>query len=151
MTNSADPQLTEARDLIERLLVLRPALRGEQVVSALRTALGSATRQWALYLLLLADSDLVRELLPELLIAGLRPRDAVLVRGILGRLPRDVLQNQLSPLIRDRLANSEDDEFRRMAELLKHLGLSAELADLVAVARASSDPNIREVAQDFAL
>jgi hypothetical protein len=151
MTASANPQLAEARTLIERLLLVRPALRGSQVVSDLRDALASDERQWALYLLLLADTDLVSELLPELVAAGFRPRDALLVREILGRLPRAVLQSQLPPVIRDRIRNAEDDEFRRLAELLKHLGLSGQLADLVAVAKASDDPNIRQVAEDFEL
>ena len=149
MTTSVNPQLAEARALIERLLLVRPSLRGSQVISDLSDALGSARRQWALYLLSLADADLVSELLPELVVAGFRPRDALLVREILGRLPRAALQSLLPPVIHDRLRDAEDDEFRRIAELLKHLGLSDQLADLVAVARVSDDPNIREVADDF--
>jgi hypothetical protein len=151
MAESPDPQLIEARELIESLLQLRPSLSGSKVSAALRDALGSAERQWALYLLLLADADLVSELLPELLIAGLRSRDALLVRQVVGRLSRNVLQPQLSSVIRHRLPNADDEEFRRMAELLRHLGLEAELQELVAVAKDSDDSNIREVAADFAL
>ncbi len=151
MTTSAGSPLAEARGLIERLLLVRPALRGSRVVPALRDELGSAKRQWVLYLLLLVDANVVRELVPELVVAGLRPRDALLVREILGRLPRNVLQSHLSPVIRRQLPDAEDDEVRRMAELLKHLGLASELANLVAVAKVSDDPNIREVAADWEL
>jgi len=47
------------------------------------------------------------------------------------------------------LPTADDEEFRRMAELLHHLGLQAELADLLAIAKESDDSDIREVAADF--
>lgn len=149
MSTCPSPDFSEARDLIERLLRLRSTLEGPRAVEALREALRKAEGRWALYFLLLADADLVREVLPELIVAGLCHRDALLVRGIVGRLPRSVLQSELPPVIEVRLADADDDEFRRLAELLDHLGLDAELAHLVAVARQSEDPDIREVAESF--
>jgi hypothetical protein len=151
MNTSTNPPLVEARELVERLLLVRPVLRGPDVVSALREALVTTERQWVLYLLLLVDANVVRELVPELIVAGFRPRDALLVREIFGRLPRDVLQSHLSPVIRGQLPGAEDDEVRRMAELLRHLGLASDLADLVAAAKVSSSPDIREIAGDFEL
>jgi hypothetical protein len=41
------------------------------------------------------------------------------------------------------------DVYRRLAELLSHLGLHEALQELRRRAAASNDPDIREVAEDF--
>ncbi len=60
--------------------------------------------------------------------------------GDLPGLDRDVLA---------RLDAADDDEFRRLAELLDHLRAWTALAELVERAAGSPDPNIRAVADDF--
>ncbi|MEV6850423.1 hypothetical protein [Actinoplanes sp. NPDC051411] len=48
-----------------------------------------------------------------------------------------------------RLDLADDDEYRGLAELLKHLQAWEVLRELVKRARASADPQIREVADDL--
>jgi len=76
-------------------------------------------------------------------------RNAVLTREVLARLPREELELRLRPLISERLNDADDDEYRRLAEALAHLGLEDVLAELVARAIESDDPHVREVAEDF--
>ena len=73
----------------------------------------------------------------------------MLVKGIIGRLQRRVLAHDLPPLIDDQMSRADEDEFRRMAELLDHLGLVEALNALVERAMENEDPGIREAAEDF--
>lgn len=49
-----------------------------------------------------------------------------------------------------RLEDADDDEYRRLAELLEHVHAHDALRELVKRAKTSDDPHIREVAVDFA-
>jgi hypothetical protein len=77
-------------------------------------------------------------------------RDALLVRQILGRLRHDQAEALVPPAVWRRLGDHEDDEaYRRMAELLYHLGLTGALRQLTRRALASEDPNMRDVGLEF--
>jgi hypothetical protein len=149
MEHIHDDAFGSAKRLMVDLLRVRPALQSREVTTRIKEALQSAERQWALYLLMIVDVDMTRQVLPELLQAGLRHRDAVLVREIIGRLPRRVLAIDLPPLIEDRMSTADEDEFRRMAELLDHLGLVEALNSIVQQAMEGDDPGIRDAAEDF--
>ena len=135
--------------LMLALLDVRPRLSSPRAVQELREHLRTPNRQAALFVLLIVDVTVVCQLIPELFTALLRPRDTELVRGILGRLPREVRQPLIHSEVAHRLATADDDEFRRIAELLYHLGQNDDLRNLVVQALAHSDPNIREVGEDF--
>ncbi|GAA2630206.1 hypothetical protein [Paractinoplanes durhamensis] len=75
---------------------------------------------------------------------SLEARQAIAPAWRAGRLP-DLPRKVLA-----RLQDADDDEYRRLAELLLHLQATAELHELVKRAEQSTDPDIREVADDFA-
>ncbi|MEV5707997.1 hypothetical protein [Actinoallomurus sp. NPDC052274] len=118
-------------------------------------ALGEAlktfeTRDEALLLLETLGTDITEALVPPLLRAALRVRDTLLVRQLLGRLPNSAAEAAVPLAVRKLLDEAaEGDDYRRMAELLDHLGLDAALRDLCVRARDSIDEEIREVAEDF--
>lgn len=138
-----------AMDLMHALLRIRPRLSSPSAIAELRERLRAPERQAALFVLLIVDVTVVAQLVPELFTALLRPRDTELVRGILGRLPRDARQPLVRSEVARRIETADDDEYRRIAELLYDLGQHDDLRDLVARALAHSDPDIREVGQDF--
>lgn len=77
-------------------------------------------------------------------------RDALLVRQIFGRLRRDQAEAVVPPAVWRLLGDNDDDEaYRRMAELLYHLGLTDALRQLTRRALASEDPNMRDVGLEF--
>jgi len=82
-------------------------------------------------------------------IASHTHRDVLLTRQALGRLPRETLSERIDPVVDRLLAAEDDDVYRRLAELARHLGLDATLARIVDRALASTDPNIRDVGADF--
>ena len=61
--------------------------------------------------------------------------------GGLAELPQKVIS---------RLDHADADEYRRLAELLEHIQARDTLRELVRRAKASADPQVREVADDFA-
>ncbi|GIE85766.1 hypothetical protein [Actinoplanes regularis] len=61
--------------------------------------------------------------------------------GRLGELPQKVMAL---------LDHADEDEYRRLAELLDHIQARDVLRELVNRAKTSADPDIREVAEDFA-
>ena len=122
----------------------------EGFVDALRLNLGSAERRLkSLIALQLLDAKSTELLLPEVLALSLSHRDALHVRELLGRLPRPYLDEHLPPLVDELLLERDYDTFRRMAELLRHLGLDTSLTALLDQAQDDPDPEIREVANDF--
>jgi len=99
----------------------------------------------------LLDTDYSAALIDELVSASLSHRNALRVRQILGRLPHAQAKHVVPPAVwRQLQATADYDAFRRMAELLSHLGLRGALSQLSAQALKSSDPDIREVGADFA-
>jgi hypothetical protein len=118
--------------------------------SVLREALGQPSRGTALRLLVSRPEDLRAALLPELVeLAAAGPADVALCRDAIASLPESVLRERgLERLVLDVLAGASDWEFRRLAELLDRVDRTL-LAQLVELAAASEDPDIREVADDF--
>jgi hypothetical protein len=88
-------------------------------------------------------------LLPELVDMSTSHGWAFKARQAIDRIPRDCLLPLLEPLILDRLDSADDDEYRRLAELLAHIRARGLLSQLVARALATDDAHIREVGQDF--
>lgn len=71
-------------------------------------------------------------------------------RQLLGRMPFRVALDALPAIVAARLDGADYDEVRRLAELLEHVGLRDALAELCRRASESDDPDVREVAKDFA-
>lgn len=87
--------------------------------------------------------------LPELVAWSTSHRWALAARQAIDRIPRDRLLPQLEPLILDRLDSADDDEYRRIAELLAHIKAWELLGQLAARGLTSDDPHTREAAEDF--
>jgi hypothetical protein len=105
----------------------------------------------ALLLLGVLDPEYSEALVDELVSASLSHRNALRVRLILGRLPHVQAARIVPPAVWRQLQETGDyDAYRRMAELLSHLGLRQALSQLSAQALANDDPDIREVGEDFA-
>ncbi|MBW8485801.1 hypothetical protein [Actinomadura parmotrematis] len=88
-------------------------------------------------------------LLPRLVELSLSHGLAGDVRAAIAGVPRDDLLPALEPLVLDRLVAADDDEYRRLAELLDHVRAWDALARLLDRARASGDPRIRDVAAEY--
>jgi hypothetical protein len=90
--------------------------------------------------------------LADILVDVARNRgDSLLVSQIFGRLSRDQAQSAVPAAVWRLLARGEDVvAYRRMAELLYHLGLTAALHRLCVHALASEDPGMQDVGADFA-
>jgi hypothetical protein len=118
----------------------------------LRRALRSPEEETAALLMLgLLETDYSAALVDQLVSASLSHRNALRVRQILGRLPHDQAERVVPPAVWRQLQETGDyDAYRRMAELLSHLGLHGALSQLSDQALKSSDPDIREVGEDFA-
>lgn len=117
---------------------------------ALRARLADPeTRRPALMLLASMPTRRSLAVAGQLLEASESHRDAVIARELLGRVRRDELERTIAPLILARLHDADDDAFRRLAELVRHLGLDDTLAELRVRAERSENPAIREVADDF--
>jgi hypothetical protein len=88
-------------------------------------------------------------LLPELVGWSTSHGWALAARQAIDKVSRDRLLPLLEPLILDRLDSADDDEYRRLAELLAHVEAWELLGQLAARALTSDDPHTREVAKDF--
>ena len=90
----------------------------------------------------------------ELLDRALTERSALGVRQILGALRHADVERVIVPLVMERLGDPDrpdaDWDYRRYAELLDHLGLTEPLLELVAKASTSRNPEVREIADDYA-
>ncbi len=149
MTDATEDLVDGTKTLMLDLLRLRPKWKGPEVGEKLKLELRAREGEWVLYLMLLADTDLCLALLPEVFGEVFNTRVTLLVREVLGRLPRKTLEAELLPLIDKQMLTAEYDEFRRMAELLEHLGLSEALRALVQRGSESDDPDIRDAATDY--
>ena len=125
--------------------------RATDLVALVRSSLKSPmTRIAAMRALAHMDQGITLQVLPELVdIAAHSHRDALLARQAIGRLPYEAVARRLSDVVMPRLPTADDDEYRRLAELLDHLGLYDLLRTLVDAALASDDVNTREVGEDF--
>lgn len=128
-------------------------LREIDLIQTLREGLAHAPwRRPALAVLRASNVAYSVQLLPELFdLAGEAHSMLSEVRRCIRRIPKDVLEREL-PALLDRLIagqESDDEAYRRTAELLRLLELPSLLAFLVSAASASADPDIREVAEDF--
>ena len=123
----------------------------EALLDRLRSALrGVGDRHGAFTFLGYLGSDYASDLIPELVEAALSHRDATKARHLIGRLPAEEARQVVPPAVWAQLERTSDyDAYRRMAELLDHLGLDDALEQLCATAAVSSDDDVREVAVDF--
>jgi hypothetical protein len=121
-------------------------------LESLCRALGSPKWEPAALLMLgLLETDYSEALVDQLVSASLSHRNALRVRQILGRLPHGHAERIVPPAVWRQLEETGDyDAYRRMAELLSHLGLYNALSQLSNQALQSGDPDIREVGEDFA-
>src|SRR5215472_801866 len=121
------------------------------LAGAVRATLAAPSQAHAgLQVLMWLEPQLTLELLEDVLTRAKSPRDTGLARQALGRLPRAVLARPLRDAMVARLERSDDDdEYRRYAELLRHLGQTEILRVLVERALASSDRDMRDVGEDF--
>lgn len=122
----------------------------QSLLRLLREALLGGDRRGAMTLLGSLGHELTADLVPEVVAVALSHRDALKARELLGRLPARLAAQVVPPAVTAQLAQTPDDDaYRRMAELLDHLGLVDALESLCDVAAASDDPEIRDVASDF--
>ena len=94
-----------------------------------------------------------RRLLPDLVAASIGAWDpsAIRARSAIAALDRTWMETNIEPYVWQHLGPEATDwEYRRLAELLRGLGLRDVLRILVERASASADQDIREVAEDFA-
>jgi hypothetical protein len=123
----------------------------QQFVAALSSARG---RGPALRALATAPLDKRMTLLPVLFDLSLdMEQELVAVREAIASFDEGWLSFALQPLVRafwDRPGLTER-EYRRLAELLAGLSQTALLSEVVQRAERESDPDIREVAEDFAI
>ncbi|WP_433136878.1 hypothetical protein ACQPZ8_32755 [Actinomadura nitritigenes] len=148
--NDAFVEALAAADRLNRALSpLRIDREGtqEQLRSALRRP-EEAVR--AILLLETLGTAPTKALVDDLLVVALQERRTMLIRKLLGRLPWREAKEIVPPAVRRLLDDADDsDDYRRMAELLYHLGLDEALQELCARAEDSIDPDVREVAADF--
>ncbi|MFE2330254.1 hypothetical protein ACFXD5_41205 [Streptomyces sp. NPDC059385] len=122
--------------------------KSETLKAALAPRAG-AWHQGAAFDFLSELSDDGLALLPELVGWSTSHRWALAARQAIDRIPRDHLIPLLEPLILNQLDTADDDEYRRFAELLAHIGAWDLLGWLVTQAQSSDDPHTQEVAGDF--
>jgi hypothetical protein len=122
----------------------------EQTILSLRDSLKSAlTRRAALSVLAMLDTSFTLALTTEVVTASLSHRDALLAREVLARAAFAEYAQTVPPYVDQLLQDGDDDTFRRLAELLDHLGLYRDLKRLCDRAAVSDDPHVREVGADF--
>ena len=123
-----------------------------ETIATLKHALRSAEDEGAALILLgYLDAGFTISLVNQVVEASLSHRHALRARELLGRLPHGEASRVVPPAVLRQLEETGDyDAYRRLAEVLSHLGLADALRDLSNRALESSDPDVREVGQDFA-
>jgi hypothetical protein len=108
-------------------------------------------RPLALGVLVWMEPEITFALLDDIIRIGARNhREVLRVRQLLGRLSRTKLARPVAVIVEKLLDGSDDDDcFRRLAELALHLGLVDTLRILANRGRASSNPHVREAAEDL--
>jgi len=120
-------------------------------VDSVRSSLASPEeRLSALGALGILDPSWTLAVLPEVVAYGvLSHRHALVARRLLGRIAEAELTPALDAVWLAREPSADYDEWRRIAEAFKYTGLHSSLARLTVEALTSSDPNIREVGEDY--
>jgi hypothetical protein len=123
----------------------------DSALGKLKSTLNSGGDMWpALSLAGFLDPYYTRGCVRELVRIGILHRYADAVRQLLGRLSREAAAEVLPLAIWEQLEETgDDDAYRRLAELLRYLGLDGPLRNLCAKAAASDDADVREVVDDF--
>lgn len=149
-----DPDVfTEALETARRLNRALGPLRidREGTKDRLRSALLQPEQEVEAILLLgNLGTEATKALIDVLLGHALRVRYTLLIRNLLGRLAWSEAKEIVPPAVWRLLDTADEgDDYRRMAELLDHLGLDEALQELCARASDSIDEDVREVAGDF--
>jgi hypothetical protein len=142
----------QALELAGSLYTTGYALQADQpaTLARLRKEITGGDTRRALLLLHNLHPDYTVALADVLVTRALSARDTLLVRQILGRLPRSEAAEVVPPAVRAQLARTADhDAYRSLAGLLDHLGLDDALRELTETAMASADPDVREVGEEF--
>lgn len=142
----------QAMELAGSLYTASYALQADQAAALdrLRAELAGVRTRQALLLLANLHPDYTVALADLLVVRALSHRDALLVRQLFGRLPRDEAADVVPAAVRHQLAaTGDEDAYRRLAELLYHLGLDDALRELAEAALGSDDPAAREVGEEF--
>jgi hypothetical protein len=116
---------------------LRAALEGSQW-----------DRKAALSLLESLPED-VPALLDQLVENAMSPQWALAARRAIASGPHDLVAPALRVIAERRLAGADADDYRRLAELLRHLGDKDALGELLRRASLSGDGDVRDVGRDF--
>lgn len=143
----------EALDAADKLNGALGPLRvnEERAVERLRTELSRPGQEvQVMFLLTALDPEPTKALVDDLLDHALREGYTLQIRHLLGRLEWSEAREIVPPAVWRLLADTDDsDDYRRMAELLDHLGLNEALHELCTRARESGDEEMRSVAEDF--
>lgn len=139
-----------AAESLDGLLTPLRRDKKETLRSAKKALSDFDSRREALLVVSLLDASFTAGLIDELLTVSLSDRDVVRVRNLLGRLSRVEAESIIPSAIFKLLEKEKSGyAYRRMAELLDHLGLDSALRTLCIRARDSLDEEVGEVAQDF--
>jgi hypothetical protein len=142
----------QALELAGSLYSTAYALQADQpaTLARLRAELAGGQTRQALLLLANLHPDYTVALADPLATRALSHRDALLVRQVFGRLPHHEAVDVVPAAVWRQLGRTADDDaYRRLAELLDHLGLDDALRELAEAALRSDDPAIREVGEEF--
>lgn len=153
MSAEQDRELWEALVEAEREHVQRRANfynKTQDRTRVLKRALDGTPWQQATALSFLRDfpADSLA-LLPQLVELTLSHRWALAARQAIDRIPRDRLWPVLTPVLGAKMATTDPDDLRRLAELLAHINALPLLEKLIARACRIDDPEARELADDF--
>ena len=148
---SADADCLRAQRMLTRARTILSKLSPESLYERLEQALHRVgERRAALHLLLSLDETIPQRLFPALIdLASVGHKDIQLVRKVITAFDKEWLERNLPDQIKRILQPSATyEEYRRLAELLVLLQ-SPLIRTLTEQAARSSDPDIREVADDF--
>lgn len=109
----------------------------------------AANRDLTLVILANLEPDVTKSVLAILVPLACSDRYAMRVRQILGRVDRATLESHVPAIVDGVLDDADELGYRRIAELLAHLGLSAALERLRQRAAQSDNVGIQEIDQDF--
>ncbi|RKS08930.1 hypothetical protein DFP74_4656 [Nocardiopsis sp. Huas11] len=118
----------------------------------LRAALPAGAGPWqrgAALDFLTGLSDDVPALLDDLVDLALSPGWALATRRAIGTIPHDDLVPLLEPLVLEHLETANEDDYRRLTELLVHVEAWDLLGRLVAHGLEADAPDTREAADDL--
>jgi hypothetical protein len=147
--SSPSDLIRQVESLVNNFYGLIADIPEAQLVEWLRSELQTLFRGKALFVLSLIRSDIILEVLPELIETATRDAYAVQTRHVVSRLPRAILQQAIDDSIYSFFDMTDYIDVQRIAELLYHLGLSPQLKHLATLALSSLDPSIHEIGRDF--